>query len=122
MGLSQMANKQADQAGAAQVEQVGIFLSYQVALTESHTVALHLLTAFQNQSKKLSKFPLTDTVFWARLKQKMLSYYFERFIKFASAKLRWNLSGKQQWRLLSLVHSYIWLIILSTVSCKNHLF
>lgn len=57
MGLSQMANKQADQAGAAQVEQVGIFLSYQVALTESHKVALHLLTAFQESIKKIIQVP-----------------------------------------------------------------
>ena len=30
---------------------------------------------------------LFDPVFWAVLEQKLLSYYFEHFIKFASAKL-----------------------------------
>ena len=34
---------------------------------------------------------LFDPVFWAELEQKLLSYYFEHFIKFASAKLfDWN--------------------------------
>lgn len=36
---------------------------------------------------------LFDPVFWAGLKQKLLSYYFEHFIKFASAKL---FDGSQQ--------------------------
>ena len=30
---------------------------------------------------------LFDPVFWAELEQKLFSYYFEHFIKFASAKL-----------------------------------
>ena len=30
---------------------------------------------------------LFDSVFWAELEQKLFSYYFEHFIKFASAKL-----------------------------------
>ena len=47
MGLSQMANEQTDQAGAGHVEtkfskfQVGSFLSYQIALTESHSWELN---------------------------------------------------------------------------------
>ena len=72
MGLSQMANEQTDQAGAGHVEtkfgkfQVGSFLSYQVALTESHFKAtssfncISRLNQVNNKALNYPRFPLLD--------------------------------------------------------------
>ena len=72
MGLSQMANEQTDQAGVGHVEtkfgkfQVGSFLSYQVALTESHFEAtasincISRLDQVNNDALNYPRFPLRD--------------------------------------------------------------
>ena len=71
-GLSQMANEQTDQAGVGHVEtkfgkfQVGSFLSYQVALTESHFEAtasincISRLDQVNNDALNYPRFPLRD--------------------------------------------------------------
>lgn len=73
MGLSQMADEQTDDGGAAHVEtkfgkfQVGSFLSYQVALTESHFEAtasincIARLDQVNNHALHYPRFPLRDT-------------------------------------------------------------
>ena len=69
MGLSQMANEQTDQAGAGHVEtkfskfQVGSFLSYQIALTESHfkaTSSINCISRLNQVNNKALRFPLRD--------------------------------------------------------------
>ena len=72
MGLSQMANEQTDQAGVGHVEtkfgkfQVGSFLSYQVALTESHFEAtasincISRLDQVNNDVFNYPRFPVKD--------------------------------------------------------------
>ena len=72
MSLSQMANEQTDEASARHVEtkfgkfQVGSFLSYQVALTESHFEAtasincISRLDQVNNDALHYPRFPLRD--------------------------------------------------------------